>query len=317
MHDHCAASLFLAAKACVVGYSLAYSKTGEFSFVAMYCLLGFVVVAASMLVAVSCIWLPEMTSKKSRGLQALLVQVLQAALSVSLLIYAIVAVKLPSQRELCIMHCSVDLSQLFVIQLIAVTVRGDMVMDLDHLSWEQVAGTMYLLWTNVNLLYLVTLFGLWAAPDRNQYVLIGAAGAWILRQAAQTYQTGRALNTAQYDTSGLVESSVMGHLLAIVLVALGLIINPDPVLRHGYFPVLIVSCFLVHALKSPLMLVFGGFAGSCVLVEPCGGTLCCSLPFLEFTGGVGRLFAVPKPAAIYGRNDQPRNIYHVLCRRFV
>jgi hypothetical protein len=125
--------------------------------------MGFFVVASTMAVACACIFLgKKATSDNGRGLLASLMALLHTILSLSVLLHIILAANYSSQRELSIIHCCVDLSQIFAVQLVTTRI----VVGEDEQQKEQLAVAMVLLFDSCNLIY-VTLLGTWAWADSN------------------------------------------------------------------------------------------------------------------------------------------------------
>ena len=123
------ALLFLIPKSCIVGVSLARSKTEQFSYSALYPALGFLIVSATLILAAACVLLSQgghLTRREARDVVARAGLGLHTILTMSVAVHVLLAGLFSSQRELSVLHGCVDLSQLYVLTLIAILVDTGM-----------------------------------------------------------------------------------------------------------------------------------------------------------------------------------------------
>ena len=232
--------------------------------------LGFLIVASTLAVACGCCLLQQVTTNKARGLLALLMTVLHTILSGSVMAHVSLAAEFSSQRELSVLHCCADLSQLFVVQLIATRLATKPDRNTLQPQVLAVAGTLLL--DSGNLIYMA-LLGMWDDIAEGGGLPVYRMGlfVWSLRHvffSAVVHKSCRAADLPGNYRRAM--PAALGLTSAIMITVT--LVNSEATLPGGYFPVCVLLMFLPHVRASPIQLVYAGFASvACWLDLASGG----------------------------------------------
>ena len=247
------ALFFLTPKACVVGVSLAHSQTEQFSgYSTVYPLMGFFIVASTMALAAACVFLPQMTSPRSRGLLAMLMTALHTILTVSVAVHVIIAGLFSSQREISLLHGCADLAQIFVLQMAAIYIA-------EAEPWVCFGAASGLLWDSGNSIFMA-LLGMWAPWPAAESGFLIVLGIWFLRQMLFGAIIKKVVQ--QPDLSA-AHKSVVPITLGVssaAMVTVTLLSSPGTP-PGGYFVVCVGLVFIPNVPVSPIQIAYAAFAG--------------------------------------------------------
>lgn len=234
--------------------------------------------------------------KKARGLLAILVVVLHTVLSLSVLVYVAIAAKFPSQRELCVLHCCVDLAQLFGVQLVATYLGDSSPLPSQPAQcnegeaeaggaerWRRLSQSLstwfytksqrralavagFLLYDSWNIIYMA-LLGMWAwmpGPEISEgaglAVYRTAFVVWIARQAFFGVLVFKSVKMGG-DTPGSCKRAIpaVHGFTSATLVTVTLLSSPARApLPGGYFPMCVILVFLPHMHVSRIQVAHVG-----------------------------------------------------------
>eukprot|EP01047_Picozoa_sp_COSAG01_P013211 COSAG01_NODE_614_length_14830_cov_87.820572_14_plen_1089_part_00 len=157
----------------VGGFAMAKSSTPQWEdHPLVYPLLGFLVVAATLTTSAACLLLEAHNwvapARSGRNLVALLMSVQYLVLLVSVSAHVYIAGLNSSQREIAMVNISLDMAQLFTLQLIALA-------SLETEQSRSTVGALYSVWDSSNCIFM-TLHGIWAPWPTTQvtFLVFGA-----------------------------------------------------------------------------------------------------------------------------------------------